>query len=597
MSTLRSLLLLLGSLLALACQSEDPIAAPTQVTVRLTATPELKERMTDLRVSASVLDRSGWRAPARRMLSASSLAWPVDLPIHPRSSKDETKTVEVVVDAWANGRRLAQARAVSAFRQGFHLVLELHIASCPGGQQDLVCASDDCHGPDCQQCNADGVCEPVGLTDPTQLVVETSGAGGPVVLDSAVAPTADSGAVNIDGGGVDAAMNDRLDATVSEPDADRESGSAPSPDATSPMEDAGPAPECSATRACSSGFNCVAGSCVSACEQTTCPSGASCALVGGSPSCACGMGYVATGSGASLTCVLDRACSELGCHANATCQREADQLLHCRCNPGYTGTGTTCAPASCGTPMVSNGSATISGNGQPTYGNRATFTCSAGYQLDLLSASSATCGSDGRWSASGTCSPVDCGSPGTITQGTVSTSNGARYMSVATFSCTQGSLSGPATRTCQANGRWSGSVPTCLYCGDSIVSAPETCDPRAPLTNEWSCPITTCRRSTLYGRCAQTSDCGSGEICGAGFCSKTCTTVADCGPVPASSGATQQCLYRCVAGCATNANCPAGLVCDRGVCSGCRGTAGASPACPSGQTCLGVGADDHGYCL
>lgn len=80
MFTLRSFLLLLGSLLALACQSEDPIAAPTQVTVRLTATPELKERMTDLRVSASVLDRYGWRAPATRTLSASSLTWPVDLP-------------------------------------------------------------------------------------------------------------------------------------------------------------------------------------------------------------------------------------------------------------------------------------------------------------------------------------------------------------------------------------------------------------------------------------------------------------------------------------------------------------------------------------
>ena len=50
-------------------------------------------------------------------------------------------------------------------------------------------------------------------------------------------------------------------------------------------------------------------------------------------------------------------------------------------------------------------------------------------------------------------------SPG---NGTVTHPGQPIYMSIATYSCNTGYVvEGQATRTCQANGTWSGSAPTC----------------------------------------------------------------------------------------------------------------------------------------
>ena len=56
---------------------------------------------------------------------------------------------------------------------------------------------------------------------------------------------------------------------------------------------------------------------------------------------------------------------------------------------------------------------------------------------------------------------VDCGDPGTPTNGQRSLSS-TTYNSVVTYTCGVGyTLQGSNSRTCQSDGQWSGSVPQC----------------------------------------------------------------------------------------------------------------------------------------
>ena len=57
---------------------------------------------------------------------------------------------------------------------------------------------------------------------------------------------------------------------------------------------------------------------------------------------------------------------------------------------------------------------------------------------------------------------VSCGQPDAPHNGSVDASAGTSFGDVARYSCDTGyMLIGTAERTCQADGRWSGSVPTC----------------------------------------------------------------------------------------------------------------------------------------
>ena len=56
---------------------------------------------------------------------------------------------------------------------------------------------------------------------------------------------------------------------------------------------------------------------------------------------------------------------------------------------------------------------------------------------------------------------IDCGDPGTLTNGQRSLSS-TTYNSVVTYTCDVGyTLQGSNSRTCQSDGQWSGSVPQC----------------------------------------------------------------------------------------------------------------------------------------
>ena len=56
----------------------------------------------------------------------------------------------------------------------------------------------------------------------------------------------------------------------------------------------------------------------------------------------------------------------------------------------------------------------------------------------------------------------DCGHPGDIDHGTVDVSGGTTIGDTATYQCNQHfQLNGEDTRTCQDDGTWSGTAPTC----------------------------------------------------------------------------------------------------------------------------------------
>ncbi|XP_078356262.1 CUB and sushi domain-containing protein 2-like [Oculina patagonica] len=113
---------------------------------------------------------------------------------------------------------------------------------------------------------------------------------------------------------------------------------------------------------------------------------------------------------------------------------------------------------SCGNPGVPENGKKNSSIYQ--YGNSIEFECDVGYTLQ--GSQVRTCQTNGQWTGiQPTCPIVSCGDPGVPT-------NGVRYGDKFTFKstvvleCDPGwKLVGNLTRTCQADGTWSGTQPTC----------------------------------------------------------------------------------------------------------------------------------------
>jgi hypothetical protein len=584
-------LLLLGLLLIGACESKQVVDSPTQVTLHITSSDAtLLAQLTQLHVAAAAYEGAGWRDPVANLFDAAALRWPVDVPIFPRNKSESSKQFEVVVEALHDGTVFAQARVIAAFKPGRHVVLEVALFRCPEPNAGAVCAAAGCHGQECMVCAATGTCVPTPVltaNDLPEVPTPQSEAG--------VAP--DAGKVS--DGGMDAALRDAAsdaapgdaapDAALAEASTD-----AASSDAMVVLS------ECDdSARPCLTGYVCTQGSCVSACSQTRCDPNATCSLSAGTPVCTCGSAYVTVpGDAGSPSCVLDVACSELGCDTNATCETGANQLRRCVCKPGYTGNGSSCAPVSC--PALSKPSNGTISRTQGTYGQTAIYACDVGY--DLSAALTRTCEVTGKWSgpsADPTCAPRSCASLANPAHGVVQIQGGAAvYGAMATYSCdVDFTRSGNETRTCQANGTWTGTQPSCLGCGDGVISTIELgegCDPKHPSWNMWTCNPSTCQRATSYSPCdanddsqpAQGIGCAGGELCWA-FCSRTCSTVADCPAVPKGSSLVPVCgvqLPVCIlTGCTTSADCPPGLLCgDTFAGKACTWCNDAMP-CPNGQ--------------
>ncbi|XP_078585766.1 sushi, von Willebrand factor type A, EGF and pentraxin domain-containing protein 1-like [Branchiostoma floridae x Branchiostoma japonicum] len=100
------------------------------------------------------------------------------------------------------------------------------------------------------------------------------------------------------------------------------------------------------------------------------------------------------------------------------------------------------------------------------YGDVVTYICDVGY--DLIGSPSRTCQENQQWTSSQPiCKLVQCTRLNAPTQGTMN--GGNTYNSTVYFTCAQGyTLSGSSNRTCQADGMWSGTQPTC-----SALECPE----------------------------------------------------------------------------------------------------------------------------
>lgn len=133
---------------------------------------------------------------------------------------------------------------------------------------------------------------------------------------------------------------------------------------------------------------------------------------------------------------------------------------------------------------------------------------------------------------------------------------------------------------------------TKTYCGDESLQTNETCDPTVAPWTAWDCGMN-CRPKTLYGPCAQSSDClGLTETCLLNVCTVRCATFgpgpSDC-PAPPSSlkaicglGGAPYCAASCTSGRDCSPNGSACLIGNPSFCTGCQIDAD----CPSGRCVL-----------
>lgn len=125
--------------------------------------------------------------------------------------------------------------------------------------------------------------------------------------------------------------------------------------------------------------------------------------------------------------------------------------------------------------------------------------------------------------------PVDCGAPVSPPNGSV-TNDGTTYGSTARYACDPGyMIVGASTRTCMANGTWSGPAPTC-------VPVPGVCNPN-PCMNE--------------GMCSETGPSSYVCTCAPGFVGEHCETPIAVGCVPnmcrnGGRCVTQGSRFRCI---------------------------------------------------
>ncbi len=94
-------------------------------------------------------------------------------------------------------------------------------------------------------------------------------------------------------------------------------------------------------------------------------------------------------------------------------------------------------------------------------GGTATYTCSTGYTLS--GSSTRTCQTNGVWSGTApTCNAVQCPELSPPSGGTVRLITRTPGSGIATYSCNTGNIRiGSSFRICQTDGTWNGNAPTC----------------------------------------------------------------------------------------------------------------------------------------
>jgi hypothetical protein len=140
----------------------------------------------------------------------------------------------------------------------------------------------------------------------------------------------------------------------------------------------------------------------------------------------------------------------------------------CQANGTWSGTAPTCTIVDCG--ALKNPTDGTVVTSPTTYGSKADYTCQTGF--GLAGTSPRICQADGTWSGTApTCGLADCPAPPSISDG-APTTTGTTFGSTATYACNPGyNLSGTAVHTCQADRTWSGTLPTCTVvdCGNPSI--------------------------------------------------------------------------------------------------------------------------------
>ncbi|KAI8485711.1 hypothetical protein Bbelb_365450 [Branchiostoma belcheri] len=139
----------------------------------------------------------------------------------------------------------------------------------------------------------------------------------------------------------------------------------------------------------------------------------------------------------------------------------------CQADLTWTASAPTCEVVQC---LVLTSPTNGAVSGSNSYGDVLSFTCDTGY--NLVGSTTLTCQSDGTWSGSSpTCTIVQCRALTPPANGEMSGSRS--YQDVMQFTCHSGyERVGAASITCQADGTWSGNVPSCGAVACPILSAP-----------------------------------------------------------------------------------------------------------------------------
>lgn len=235
-------LTVIASLLA-GCEPElRQVIAKTQLNLSVNlADPGLREQAEELRAQLFVREATRWRTGSSGAVRTEGLSWPIDLPVLARPGDDESAEIEVLLELWGDGARLADARVVTKFMPGQVVTVPVAITRC--ATAELSCDGADCHGASCTECDANGTCSPVGYAT----------ASVPLERDGGAADRADAaeragvGAVDKDGAAADAdAMRDGASARSEEArDGGQALDASAGPDEASTRPDTGSASEAS----------------------------------------------------------------------------------------------------------------------------------------------------------------------------------------------------------------------------------------------------------------------------------------------------------------------------------------------------------------
>jgi len=168
--------------------------------------------------------------------------------------------------------------------------------------------------------------------------------------------------------------------------------------------------------------------------------------------------------------------------------RTTDPLVRV-CNPdgSWTGSPPTCVGIPCA-PLTAVPSAQVTFLNTGRFPDTATYKCDDGFSsADALTR---TCLADGSWSGTAPrCAGNTCQSLPAIAFGTVKSSNSNKFPSKAAYTCNDGfSTTDPTSRDCLPDGSWSGMAPTCQGVVCATLSKPDTAS--IQLTNGGRFPAT-----------------------------------------------------------------------------------------------------------